>query len=91
MKVSLQMVCAPALADGRTDWVADENFHPDDTDTSADYEKHQFLDLRKPLLRQVWNANWRCVRPVGLLYCGIELVPQQELLLAAGSPAPALD
>ena len=23
-----------------------------------DFEKNQFLDLRKPMLRQVWNANW---------------------------------
>ena len=29
-----------------------------DPDTMKDYEKNQFLDLRKPLLRQVWEANW---------------------------------
>ncbi|EIN08846.1 oxidoreductase [Punctularia strigosozonata HHB-11173 SS5] len=40
------------------DWVADENFHPEETDTTADYERSQFLDLRKPLLKQVWYANW---------------------------------
>ncbi|KAF8601551.1 fatty acid-2 hydroxylase [Ceratobasidium sp. AG-I] len=40
------------------DWVATDDFHPDDTDTAADYEKAQFLDLRKPLLRQVWESNF---------------------------------
>ncbi|KII91200.1 hypothetical protein PLICRDRAFT_105152 [Plicaturopsis crispa FD-325 SS-3] len=40
------------------DWVATDDFHPDDTNTSEDYEKNQFLDLRKPLLRQVWEANF---------------------------------
>ncbi|KAF8601569.1 oxidoreductase [Ceratobasidium sp. AG-I] len=40
------------------DWVATDDFHPDDTDTAADYEKAQFLDLRKPLLRQVWESDF---------------------------------
>ncbi|QRV81918.1 cytochrome b5 [Ceratobasidium sp. AG-Ba] len=40
------------------DWVATDDFHPDDTDTAADFEKAQFLDLRKPLLRQVWESNF---------------------------------
>ncbi|KAG6899338.1 hypothetical protein C0993_011126 [Termitomyces sp. T159_Od127] len=40
------------------DWEATDDFHPDDTDEAQDYEKNQFLDLRKPLLRQVWEANW---------------------------------
>ncbi|KAG8911475.1 fatty acid alpha-hydroxylase, partial [Tulasnella sp. 417] len=40
------------------DWEATEDFHPDDTDTAADFEKCQFLDLRRPLLRQVWESNW---------------------------------
>lgn len=40
------------------DWVADENFHPDETNVSSDYERNQFLDLSKPLLRQVWYATW---------------------------------
>ena len=40
------------------DWVPDENFHPENTDEQADFEKNQFLDLRKPLLRQVWEGNF---------------------------------
>lgn len=43
------------------DWVATEDFHPEDTNTSVDYEKCQFLDLRKPLLSQVWYSNFRYV------------------------------
>lgn len=40
------------------DWVADENFHPDETNVSSDYDRNKFLDLSKPLLIQVWNAPW---------------------------------
>ncbi|KAG8919072.1 fatty acid alpha-hydroxylase [Tulasnella sp. 419] len=40
------------------DWEATDDFHPDDTDLSADFEKCGFLDLRKPLLRQVWESNF---------------------------------
>ncbi|KAH9926748.1 oxidoreductase [Fomitopsis serialis] len=40
------------------DWVPDEDFHPEDTDVAADFEKNEFLDLRKPLFLQVWQANW---------------------------------
>jgi 4-hydroxysphinganine ceramide fatty acyl 2-hydroxylase len=40
------------------DWEATDDFHPEDTDAQRDYEKNQFLDLRKPLLRQVWEANF---------------------------------
>ena len=29
-----------------------------ETDLNADYEKHKFLDLRKPLLMQVWNGGF---------------------------------
>jgi 4-hydroxysphinganine ceramide fatty acyl 2-hydroxylase len=43
------------------DWVATDDFTPDDTDEAADYEKNQFLDLRKPLMRQMWDCNFRCV------------------------------
>ncbi|KAJ8087261.1 fatty acid alpha-hydroxylase [Marasmius tenuissimus] len=39
-------------------WVATDNFHPDDTEVEKDFQKHQFIDLRKPLLRQVWEANF---------------------------------
>ncbi|TFK71889.1 oxidoreductase [Pluteus cervinus] len=42
----------------RDDWEATDDFHPDNTDSLKDYEKNQFLDLRKPLLRQVWEANF---------------------------------
>ncbi|KIM33747.1 hypothetical protein M408DRAFT_325354 [Serendipita vermifera MAFF 305830] len=40
------------------DWVADEDFHPDDTNLDEDYLQTEFLDLRKPLLRQVWEGNF---------------------------------
>ncbi|KAF5336402.1 hypothetical protein D9611_006534 [Ephemerocybe angulata] len=40
------------------DWEATDDFHPDDTDTARDFEKNEFLDLRKPLLRQMWEANF---------------------------------
>ncbi|KAI0714227.1 oxidoreductase [Fomitopsis betulina] len=40
------------------DWVADDNFEPENTDVAADFAKNQFLDLSKPLFRQVWEANW---------------------------------
>ncbi len=43
------------------DWEATDDFHPDNTDSLKDYEKNQFVDLRKPLLRQVWEANFRRV------------------------------
>ncbi|TFK41614.1 fatty acid-2 hydroxylase [Crucibulum laeve] len=40
------------------DWEATDDFVPDDTDTIKDFEKSQFLDLNKPLLRQLWDANF---------------------------------
>ncbi|KAI9635732.1 uncharacterized protein MKK02DRAFT_44432 [Dioszegia hungarica] len=40
------------------DWVAHEDFHPDETDALADYNRNKFLDLSKPLLMQVWGAPW---------------------------------
>jgi 4-hydroxysphinganine ceramide fatty acyl 2-hydroxylase len=42
----------------RDDWEAPDDFHPDATDLVQDYEKNAFLDLNKPLLRQVWEANF---------------------------------
>ncbi|KAF9266064.1 oxidoreductase [Marasmius fiardii PR-910] len=39
-------------------WVATDDFHPEDTEVERDYEKHQFIDLRKPLIRQVWEGNF---------------------------------
>lgn len=41
------------------DWEATDDFHPEDTDSARDYEKNEFLDLRKPLLRQVWESSFR--------------------------------
>jgi 4-hydroxysphinganine ceramide fatty acyl 2-hydroxylase len=43
------------------DWVATDDFTPEDTDEAVDYEKNQFLDLRKPLMRQMWDCNFRHV------------------------------
>ncbi|KAI0659329.1 oxidoreductase [Cubamyces menziesii] len=40
------------------DWEATDDFEPDETDTTADFEKNQFLDLRRPLFMQVWEANF---------------------------------
>ncbi|EJD05404.1 fatty acid-2 hydroxylase [Fomitiporia mediterranea MF3/22] len=42
----------------RDDWVADDKFYPENTDSLEDFEKNQFLDLRRPLMRQVWEANF---------------------------------
>lgn len=44
-----------------SDWEATDDFHPDDTNLVEDFEKNQFLDLRRPLLRQVWEGNFRSV------------------------------
>ena len=44
--------------DDGVDWVPREDFHPDETDTLADFNRNKFLDLSKPLLVQVWNAPW---------------------------------
>ncbi|KAJ7191890.1 oxidoreductase [Mycena pura] len=40
------------------DWEVTDDFHPEYTDPAKDFEKKQFLDLRKPLVRQVWEANF---------------------------------
>ncbi|KAI0315580.1 fatty acid-2 hydroxylase [Amylostereum chailletii] len=42
----------------RDDWEATDDFHPEDTDEAADYAKNEFLDLRKPLLRQMWEGRF---------------------------------
>ncbi|EPQ30970.1 uncharacterized protein PFL1_01159 [Pseudozyma flocculosa PF-1] len=34
------------------------DFHPDETDGSADFHKHHFLDLSRPLIPQMWNATF---------------------------------
>jgi 4-hydroxysphinganine ceramide fatty acyl 2-hydroxylase len=40
------------------DWKATDDFHPEDTDSAEDFAKTQFLNLREPLLWQMWNANF---------------------------------
>ena len=40
------------------DWVPEDDFHPEETDTVQDYEKNQFLDLRRPMLWQLLQANF---------------------------------
>ncbi|KAF8151926.1 fatty acid-2 hydroxylase [Mycena galopus ATCC 62051] len=40
------------------DWDAPDDFHPEETDSAADFSKNQFLDLDKPLFRQVYEANF---------------------------------
>jgi 4-hydroxysphinganine ceramide fatty acyl 2-hydroxylase len=40
------------------DWVPDVNFHPEDTDTLADFSRSKFIDLGKPLLWQIWMGNF---------------------------------
>ena len=40
------------------DWVPRDDFHPDETDALADFNRNKFLDLSKPLLIQVWRAPW---------------------------------
>ncbi|KAL0958153.1 hypothetical protein HGRIS_000319 [Hohenbuehelia grisea] len=42
----------------KDDWEATDDFHPEDTDLVEDFKKNEFLDLTKPLLRQVWEANF---------------------------------
>ena len=50
-----------------SDWEATDDFHPDDTNLAEDFERNQFLDLRRPLLRQVWEGNFRSVCPRSIL------------------------
>ncbi len=50
------------------DWVVTDDFTPEDTDEAADYEKTQFLDLRKPLMRQMWDCNFRSVFPCEVVW-----------------------
>lgn len=40
------------------DFVFTDHFQPEDTETEKDYEKNQFLDLRRPLIMQVFNSNF---------------------------------
>ncbi|GAA6043520.1 hypothetical protein JCM8097_002256 [Rhodosporidiobolus ruineniae] len=49
---------------GTEETITDPNFefkddwHPEDTDNHKDWEKNQFLDLERPLIMQVWNAEF---------------------------------
>jgi len=40
------------------DWVPTDDFHPDETLPEDDFVKHEFLDLSKPLLHQLWESNF---------------------------------
>ncbi|GAA6024564.1 hypothetical protein JCM10207_008654 [Rhodosporidiobolus poonsookiae] len=40
------------------DFVYTDDWHPEDTDNSKDWAKNQFLDLDRPLIMQVWNAQF---------------------------------
>ena len=40
------------------DWVAPDDFQPEETDTARDFEKNQFLDLRRPMLLQLLRADF---------------------------------
>ncbi|KAJ7484762.1 oxidoreductase [Mycena latifolia] len=42
----------------RDDFQAEDDFHPETTNSDEDFKKNQFLDLTKPLIRQVWEANF---------------------------------
>jgi 4-hydroxysphinganine ceramide fatty acyl 2-hydroxylase len=73
------------------DWVATDDFTPEDTDEAADYAKTQFLDLRKPLMRQMWDCNFRYVffvNTFGSMYIDHSFT-QQSVLSSTGSPTQA--
>lgn len=72
-----------------TDWEATDDFHPDDTDEAKDFEKNQFLDLRKPLLRQVWEANWRFVKRLLSFSVLKHHVPSVSHITSSRSTSPA--
>ncbi|KAI0340407.1 oxidoreductase [Trametopsis cervina] len=40
------------------DWVAPDDFHPEETDTAQDFEKNQFIDLRRPMIPQLFRADF---------------------------------
>ncbi|KAJ7512072.1 oxidoreductase [Mycena galericulata] len=42
----------------RDDFEPTDDFHPETTNSDEDFKKNQFLDLSKPLVRQVWEANF---------------------------------
>lgn len=41
------------------DWQPTDDFHPEDTDVAEDFEKNEFLDLRRPLLKQILGSSFR--------------------------------
>ncbi|KAI4527468.1 Inositolphosphorylceramide-B hydroxylase [Schizophyllum commune Tattone D] len=47
---------------GTEETIATEEMHPDNTDEFEDYEKFEFIDLRKPMVMQVLRAGWRYAR-----------------------------
>jgi 4-hydroxysphinganine ceramide fatty acyl 2-hydroxylase len=68
------------------DWVATDDFTPEDTDRTADYEKNQFLDLRKPLMRQMWDGHFRHVFCEKSRTNALTSAPQQSVLSSTSSP-----
>jgi 4-hydroxysphinganine ceramide fatty acyl 2-hydroxylase len=72
-------------------WVATDDFTPEDTDEAADYEKNQFLDLRKPLMQQMWDGNFRHVF-LCEAYCdrvmNDHIFPQQSILPSTSPSTP---
>jgi 4-hydroxysphinganine ceramide fatty acyl 2-hydroxylase len=38
--------------------VITDHFHPDETSPDDDYKKNEFLDLNKPLIRQMWESSF---------------------------------
>ena len=73
------------------DWVATDDFTPEDTDEAADYEKNQFLDLRKPLMQQMWDGNFRHVFLCEVNHDRVvndHHFPQQSILSSTSPSAP---
>jgi 4-hydroxysphinganine ceramide fatty acyl 2-hydroxylase len=40
------------------EWEATDDFEPENTDSASDFARNEFLDLRKPLFRQMWESNF---------------------------------
>lgn len=59
-----EAACAEAVKGGAdfsgkdADIVITDDFEPPEADVTADFKKHAFLDLNKPLIMQVWNSNF---------------------------------
>ncbi|KAL7415184.1 hypothetical protein BDY24DRAFT_383994 [Mrakia frigida] len=51
-----RVVIADKIVDD--DWEATEDFHPDDTDVMADFERCEFIDLSQPMLPQILWGNF---------------------------------